>query len=289
MENAKILVQLDTDVVPSLYDRIVAIDGGADHVLSFGGVRMEQIPNLIRSAIWSRIGSDFATLAITVGGSDLAAGEMIFGELRKHALPQLGLQPSMMINTDGANTLAAAVVMAARKHVDFSATTALILGSSSAVGQRTARLLARAGADVRLGSRSKERADFIASNLRAQVPGAKIKAVSTMSTSDAPEALADVHLVINAGTAGSVVLPKKLRTGVTSLNLAIDLNPMPPAGIEGVEITDNGAERDGLICYGAKSIGETRLAIQRAMIAHLFRRGGQVLDLEQIWEMANAE
>jgi hypothetical protein len=289
MENGKILVQLDTDVVPSLYDRIVAIDGGADHVLSFGGVRLEQVPNLLRAAIWSRVGSDIANTAILVGGTDLGAGEVILAELRKHSQPQLGEQPSIMINSDGANTSAVAIVMAVRKYLDLATTTALILGSSSAIGQRTARLLARAGADVRLGSRSRERADFIASNLRAQVPGAKVKAVATVSTSDAPEALDGVHLIVAAATSGSVVLPKKLRTGVATIKVAVDLSPFPPAGIEGVELTDDGTERDGLICFGAKSIAGNRRAIQKKTVSHLFRRAGQVLNLEQIWELANAE
>ena len=33
-----ILIHLDTDACPSVFDRIVALDAGADDVMSYGGV-----------------------------------------------------------------------------------------------------------------------------------------------------------------------------------------------------------------------------------------------------------
>jgi methylenetetrahydrofolate/methylenetetrahydromethanopterin dehydrogenase (NADP+) len=285
MENSRILVHLDTDVTPSLFDRIVAFDAGADQVLSYGAVRLEQVPAFVRGVIFSRDDTELVRTAVYVGGSDLAVGEVIFKEFRKHLMPQHGLHVSLMLNSDSANTTAAAAVATAAKHLDLANTAALILGGTGPTGQRIARLLARAGADVRLGSRNPERADFVATAIRNQVSGAKIKSVSTASTEDAPAALAGAGIVIAAGAVGSVVLPKKLRAGATNLKVAIDLNPVPPAGIEGVELNDAGTEREGVVYYGAKAIGTLRLKLQRAAIEHLFRRNDLVLDAEQICDL----
>ena len=37
-DKATILVQLDTDPHPSVFDRVVAIDAGVAHLFSYGGV-----------------------------------------------------------------------------------------------------------------------------------------------------------------------------------------------------------------------------------------------------------
>src|SRR6185295_16250390 len=98
----------------------------------------------------------------------------------------------------------------------------LVLGGTGPVGQRVARLLARAGGNVRLGSRQKERAEAVCAVIRAHVPGADIQAVSVASSSDAPVALDGRDLVVAAGAAGAVLLPKKLRLACKALKVAID-------------------------------------------------------------------
>ena len=249
---------------------------------------MEQVAGIVRGAMWSRFIAESPQIAIYVGGSDLAAGEVIFSELKKNIMPQLGMQVSMMLNTDGANIIAAAVVATAAKHLNLANATALVLGGTSSIGQRTARVLARAGVDVRIGSRAKDRADFIATHIRSVVSGAKVAAVSTATSEDAPLALAGANLLVGAGLAGTVLLPKKLRAGATELKVAIDLNPAPPAGIEGIALNDSGQERDGAACYGAIAINTLRLDLHKAMIARLFRRNDLVLDAEQIWQLATS-
>ena len=58
MDKRKILIQLDTDAQPSVFDRVVAIDAGADEVFSYGGVRPEQVQALVHGAIFTRGSKD---------------------------------------------------------------------------------------------------------------------------------------------------------------------------------------------------------------------------------------
>src|SRR5262249_36905846 len=158
-EKRKILIQLDADPQPSVFDRVVAIDAGADEVFSYGGVKPEQVRDLVHGAIFTRGPKDLRQTAMFVGGSDVAAGEKLLEEARRHLLPQFGLQISILLDANGANTTAAAAVFCATKHLELANTSALVAGATGPVGQRVARLLAGLGAKVRVGSRQKSRAE----------------------------------------------------------------------------------------------------------------------------------
>ena len=50
----KLLLQLDSSRLPSVFDQIVAYDAGADVVLSYGGVTPEDVRDLIHGCIFTR-------------------------------------------------------------------------------------------------------------------------------------------------------------------------------------------------------------------------------------------
>ena len=286
MDKSTILLQLDTDAHPSVFDRVVAVDAGATHVFGYGGVRPENVREMVHGCIFTRGPKDLHRTAIFIGGSDVAAGERVLVEVRKHLLPQFGLRVSLMLDSNGANTTAAAAVRAAARHLNLANTPALVLGGTGPVGQRVARLLAREGADVRIGSRQRERAEAVCEAIREQVPGAAVEAAATATASDAPKALSGRLLVVAAGAPGVVLLPKKIRTACATLQVAVDLNAVPPAGIEGVEVGDKEARRDGVTVYGALGVGHTKMKVHKAAIAKLFERNDQVLDAEEVYELA---
>jgi hypothetical protein len=118
------------------------------------------------------------------------------------------------------------------------------------------------------------------------VPNANVVPGGTGSPDDLAKALAGRTLVIAAGAAGALLLPKSARAARPSLRVAIDLNAVPPLGIDGVEMGDKAKERDGVICYGAIGVGETKMKIHKAAIARLFERNDQVIDAEQCYELA---
>src|SRR5262245_63873880 len=118
MDKPKILLQIDTDLVPSVFDRVVAVDSGIDHVFSYGAVRLEHVRDLIHGAIFTRGPKNLNHTAVFIGGGDLGAGELVLAELRKYMLPQYGLHVSVMLDPNGANTTAAAAVRAVTKQLE---------------------------------------------------------------------------------------------------------------------------------------------------------------------------
>lgn len=285
MDKRNILVQLDGDTHASVFDRIVAVDAGAGEVFSYGGVKPEHVQNLVHGCIFTRGPKDLKRTAIFIGGSDVAAGERLLEAAVKAMIPAYGLRVSILLDANGANTTAAAAVRAAGRHMSLKDVPALVLGGTGPVGQRVARLLAREGAEVRLGSRQQTKAAGACLEISGKVPGAKLTPVGAGTSQELTSALEGRILVIAAGAAGAVLLPKAARSTCKTLKVAIDLNAVPPLGIEGVEVTDKAADRDGVISYGAIGVGDTKMKIHKAALARLFESNDQVLDAEEVYQI----
>ena len=92
--------------------------------------------------------------------------------------------------------------------------------------------------------------------------------------------------MIAAGAAGVVLLPRATRLACPTLRVAIDLNAVPPLGIEGIEVTDRGKESDGVTGYGALGVGDTKMKLHRLAVSRLFERNDLRLDAEEVYALA---
>ena len=281
MSKPKILIQLDSSPHASAFDAVVAIDAGVDQLLRYHGVRPEDVEALVHGAIFTRGPEDLQRTAIFVGGTDVSAAEAI---LRRVIACFLGpLRVSVLLDPNGANTTAAAAVVAAGRHMPLGEATAVVLGASGPVGQRVVRLLARQGARVRVGSRNHSRAVSVCEAVCACVPPARLEPYQTATPDQTATALAGAHVVIAAGAAGVELVASEAWRHAESLRVAIDLNAVPPPGIAGIEPLDRAADRDGVITYGAIGVGALKMKIHKAAIARLFKRNDQVLDAEAVY------
>lgn len=283
MPKPKILLQLDTDAQPSVFDAVVAIDAGAEHLLRHGGVTAEGVRELIYGGMFTRGPADLHSTAVFVGGSNVAAAEKIFDAARRTFFGPLRV--SMLMDAGGSNTTAAAAVLSAAKHLNLHESTALVLGGTGPVGQRVARLLAGAGATVRIGSRELKRAETVRSALAERVGSDKLSAWATSGDEELRSALAGVQLVVAAGPPGAMLLNVAARRSAASLKLAIDLNAVPPVGIEGIEPTDAARTVDGIIAYGALGVGGLKMKIHKAAIRRLFESNDAILDAKEVFAL----
>lgn len=283
MTRRQILVQLDGDDQPSVFDAVVAVDADVDVLLRHGGVKPDRVRDLVYGAMFTRGPEDLRYTAIFVGGSDVAAGEEL---LRRVTQCFFGpMRVSVMIDANGANTTAAAAVLAAARHVPLSDATALVLAATGPVGQRAVRLLAGQGAKVRVASRTLARAETACQAVMQRLPQAQLTPLATSSDDDVQQAIAGSQVVIAAGAAGIQLLPERIRRSATDLKVAIDLNAVPPAGIEGIQATDRGQQREGVFCYGAIGVGGTKMKIHKAAVRQLFTANNLVLDAEEIFAL----
>src|SRR5205823_4260700 len=208
----KLLLQLDSSRLPSVFDRVVAYDGGADEVMSYGGVTDADVRDLIHVCIFTRCPKYLKNTAVFVGGADIAVGEQLLTAATKAMFKPFTV--SAMLDSNGSNTTAVAAVAKMQQAAgggDVRGKRVLIVAGTGPVGMRAAGLFAKAVADV---------------------------------------------------------------------------NAVPPLGIEGVNVTDDGVTKEGVVCLGALAIGNLKMKVHKACIARLFERNDLVLDAETIADVA---
>jgi len=279
----KLLLQFDSDSHPSVFDRIVAHDAGADEVLSYGGVTPTEVTTLVHGALFTRGPKDLHQTAIWVGGSSVSRGEALlqavvgsfFGPFRVSAI----------MDANGCNTTAAATVARLADVMSLKMARTVILAGTGPVGLRAAVLLAREGASVVLTSRSLERARAASADLRSRFDVA-VEPREVVDAAGVARALEGATVCVTAGAAGATLLPRAVWEPHPTLKAVADVNAVPPLGIEGIEAGDKGNERAGKVVFGALGIGSLKMKVHRACVARLFERNDEVLDIDTIYSMA---
>jgi hypothetical protein len=280
----KLLLQLDSSRLPSVFDQVVAYDAGADDIMSYGGVTETDVRDLIHGCIFTRGPKDLHNTAVWIGGSNMSAGEQLLAMAVDAMFDPLRV--SVMLDSNGSNTTAVAAVVKIEEVVgDLRGKKVLILAGTGPVGQRAAGLLAKDGAEVTITSRKPEQGEkarqFINARFNVQVESTTMADPSMLAN-----CLKGCEVLLNSGPAGVQMVPKSAWGSVKSLKVAVDLNAVPPLGIEGVEVNDAGVKRDDVICHGAFGVGNFKTKLHKACVARLFTRNDLVLDAEAIAEVA---
>jgi NADPH:quinone reductase-like Zn-dependent oxidoreductase len=280
----KLQLQHDSSRLPSVFDQVVAYDAGADDIMSYGGVTETDVRDLIHGCIFTRGPKDLHNTAVWIGGSNMSAGEQLLAMAQDALFAPFTV--SMMLDSNGSNTTAVAAVVKIEQTVgSLKGKKVLILAGTGPVGQRAAGLLAKDGADVTITSRKPEQGEkarqFISARFNVQV-----EATTMNDPAALPELCREIDVLLNSGPAGVQMVPKSAWAAAKSLKVAVDLNAVPPLGIEGVEVSDAGAKRGQVVVYGAFGVGNFKTKLHKACVARLFTRNDLVLDAEAIAEVA---
>ena len=283
----RLLLQLDGDRQPSVFDAIVACDAGAEQLLRHGGVSAGDVRALVHGAIFTRGPKELANTAIFIGGSDVAAAERMLEEARAAFFGPF--RTSVMLDPNGCNTTAAAAVLKLLRAAGgaVSGKQAVVLAGTGPVGSRAAGLLLRLGARVRITSRERAHGEEAAAAIGKRFGSAPEVAVASEARA-VEAALEGAQLLLAAGPAGVELAPRAAWAGRPGLLCAADVNAVPPVGLAGIEPPDNGAQQDGVVVIGALGIGALKMKVHKACIARLFERSDQVLDAETIFDLAAA-
>lgn len=279
----KILLVLDTDPQPSVFDAVVAVDAGVDHLLRHGGIEPADVRDLVYGAMFTRGPADLKNTAVFIGGSDVAAGEKLLAKARECFFGPMRV--SLMLDSNGSNTTAAAAVLCARSHVSLAGAVCTVLAGTGSVGRRVVRLLAGEGAQVRVASRQLKRAQEVCDEVRERSSTAKLEAWETRDDDAVIAAVEGAAIVVAAGAPGIELMNAESRIAAKSLKLAIDLNAVPPTGIHGIDPQDKGVDKDGVVCYGAIGVGGTKMKLHKAAVRRLFESNDAILDAEEIYPL----
>jgi threonine dehydrogenase-like Zn-dependent dehydrogenase len=252
--------------------------------MSYGGVTETDVRDLIHGCIFTRGPKDLHNTAVWIGGSNMSAGEQLLAMAQDALFAPFTV--SIMLDSNGSNTTAVAAVVKIEEALgNLAGAKVLILAGTGPVGQRAAGLLAKDGAHVTITSRKPEQGEkarqFISARFNVQVEATTMTDPATL-----PKLCEGIDVLLNSGPAGVQMVPKGAWTGAKNLKIAVDLNAVPPLGIEGVEVNDAGVVRDGVTVYGAFGVGNFKTKLHKACVTRLFTRNDLVLDAEAIADVA---
>jgi hypothetical protein len=279
-----ILVQFDTDPSPSVFDRVVAVDAGVEQLFSYGAVSPANVTGLVHGAIFTRGVPDLKNTAIFVGGSNVSEGEALLKKVQKTFFGPMRV--SVMMDSNGCNTTAAAAIAFARKHMQLAGASAVVLGATGPVGLRAAELLALEGASVTLVSRTVDRAESACAAIRSRVEGAQLRAVAAATLEEFESVCSGHQIIVAAGAAGVCFLPENALSRLVGVRLAIDLNAVPPVGIADIGVMDKTVEKSGVLCFGALGVGGLKMKVHKQAVASLFESNDRILETRSIYELA---
>jgi hypothetical protein len=278
-----LLLQLDSSPHASVFDRIVALDAGADEVLSYGGVTEDAVRDLVHGAIFTRGPKDLHNSAIFIGGTDMAEGERLLAAVRDAFFGPLRV--SVMLDSNGSNTTAVAAVTKLQQVSGPSGSVqhrrVVVTAGTGPVGMRAAGLLARAGANVTITTRRTPDSTLVEGIARRF--GGTVRAITMGDSSRAAAVLEGAEMLLSAGPPAVRLVP---RAAWAKLQVVADVNAVPPLGVEGIDANDDGTEREGVITFGALGVGKLKMKIHKACIARLFTQNELVLDAETIADVA---
>ena len=279
----KILLQLDCDPFPSVFDVVTAYDAGVDVVLQYGNVTKDNVRDLVYGVMFTRGGEKLKSSAIFIGGSNVSKAEEILEVVKNTFFGNV--RNSVMFDPSGCNTTAASAVAKMSKHVDIKGEKVVVLAGTGPVGQRAAALFALEGAQVVLTSRSVDRAKKAVDEIKRRF-GLDITPAAAFDEDSTRRVLEGAVAALCTGAPGVTLIPEKIWKTNPTLKVLGDVNAVPPLGIECMKSSFDGENIEGKILFGSSGIGGLKMKVHRACVERLFERNDQVFDAEAIFDVA---
>lgn len=272
----------------SPFDVNMAYEADFDGVIPYANVTLEEIHALTQDTIFSRSPSGRKRTCLFIGGREFGLAMDMLNRARAAMVPPFTV--SVFADPSGAITTAAGLVASMeaclkKRGETLEGKKIHILGGTGPVGVCAGILAGSCGAEVYLAShRGEEVAQEVADeyNARYQVT---MKGASSGSKNEIMKFLPQTHIVIGAAKAGIRVLSAEQLEKADELLIAADVNAVPPAGIEGVDVHDMGnpltstpKQADAI---GALAIGEIKTKVHYRML-EMMKTSDEPLFLDHI-------
>lgn len=273
MSDARILHFLTPLKHPSPFDVNVAVDAGFV-VAGYTMVGLEDITALTQDAMFSRVPQDAANTCLFIGGRDALLALDMAAAAKAAMFPPFLV--SVFADPAGAFTTAAAMVAYVAHHLrrhggTLTGAKVAVFGAKGVVGGIAAVLAAEAGADVTLVAH--DRSGAVPAKVAAFEARFKLHLRIAEGISDEQKraVLRDCEVVLAAGPAGVRILSREDLKHAERLQIAADLNAVPPFGIEGVDAKADGAPLGFApgIGIGALAIGKVKFELQHALLRRI--------------------
>ena len=246
----------------SPFDVNMAYEAEFDGVIPYTEVSLEDIHSLTQDTIFSRGPTGVKRTGIFIGGREFGLAMDMLNRAKAAMVPPF--EVSVFADPSGAITTAAALIASIRFHLkkktgeDLDGKNLHILGGTGPVGVCAGILASNCGASVYLASRRGEKvAQEVADEYNGQF-NVNMHGADFGSEDAILDLLKTSHVMVGSAKAGVQVLSSRQLEQAPVLEIAADVNAVPPPGIEGVNVNDYGKVLD---CTPRKALGIGALAI----------------------------
>jgi len=265
MERPYILHMFTPGRQMSPFDINMAADAGYQIIVPYADVGLDAIAGLTQDTIFSRGPKGALRSGIFIGGRDAMLAADMLARARAAMVPPFVV--SLMADPSGAYTTAAAMVACVEAALrrqpgqTLAGQRVVILGGSGPVGRIAGVIAAQAGANVYLSSRSGTSAAEDAAVATGRHFGVTMHGVSGADSAAVRASLVGADVLLACAAAGVQVVSAEDLGSATSLKVAADVNAVPPAGIAGVGVMDDGQPMADTAALGNVALGIGALAI----------------------------
>ena len=280
-----LLFYLDSDPKASPFDICMAYDAGYNAVIPYENVTAEDSKTVALDALLSRGPKGAKNTVFMIGGKNAEKAEAIFEAIKNAMFPPF--KGSIIVDPAGAYTTAAAMVakaenaLSANKIGDLKDKTCAIMGTG-AVGQIAAVLLAKMGCKVMIVSLNpkrtdgKEHAEGIA-KLLAKDHGVQVEGIFAPNAASKTDIITKADIIMCAGIRGVRIIDKEMLNGAKHMKVLLDINAIPPLGIEGIDLKDEMREiMPGIFTIGALAVGELKHKLEKEILREARTSGKDV-------------
>ena len=248
----------------SPFDANMAVDAGYDAVLTYSNVTLDDITGLVQDFIFSRPPKTGVRSAMFFGGKNASLALDMLTKARKALVPPFGM--SFFADPAGSFTTAAAMVacveriLKERHQRRLESLKLAIFGATGVVGYAAAVIAALERSSVTIvGYDGIKRVTDSANEIRTRF-NVEVRPADGSDDSKKTAILKENEAVLCAGRAGVQILSKAQLAGATNLLVVADVNAVPPAGIEGLDMQANGdaLTPNGIVGLGPLAIGNIK-------------------------------
>ncbi|XSG85429.1 MAG: NAD(P)-dependent methylenetetrahydromethanopterin dehydrogenase [Methylohalobius sp. ZOD2] len=276
MEKPYILHLITTEKNLSPFDVNMAQDAGWQVTMPYLNVAENEVQNLIQDSIFSRGPKGVKRTAAFIGGRDPEMAIKMLQSAQGAMVPPFEI--SVLADPSGAFTTAAAMVAAAERELadkfdtELTGKRVLILAGTGPVGQIAAVLCAKAGCEVTIMGRQKEKSERIA-KLCNESFGEGKTSIGGEGNDRLDSLLPEADLIFATGAAGIQLLNANQVAAAPNLKVAADVNAVPPAGIAGINAMADGAaipgSPGGAVGIGALAIGNVKYQAHHRLLKQM--------------------
>ena len=288
-----ILHMLSTLKHMSPFDVNMALDAGFDEVAVYTNVSAEEVTALVQDAMFSRAPAAALRTGVFFAGRDaVLALDML--ELAKKALIKpfevsLFADPYGSFTTAGAMVACVEKILRAEKQRELKGLKIVIYGATGVVGYSAAVIAALEGAEVTVvGSSGIDRVRKLAEEMQKRF-SIEVMPADGSSPEQVRALLLDHEVALCAARAGIKVLSREDIEAANNLLIAADVNAVPPLGVEGCGLHDNGSviSSHGALGIGALAIGDIKYKTESGLFKQMATSDKPLcLDFRQAFALA---